>query len=176
MAKRPRSNTRKPRNAKSDPLTPARGTREEDLPRLTTAQRIAHRLKARRAASGSAGALGAEPTSDPTDQVRKVAWVVIRRWQRAGWLFGRGFPKLNNESPLERARRERREEAPGILGEREQYLPEPAKFFLRRLRKTRGLNATKVEHFLRGKFPPHIDVVGLYGQWASRTASLHPKL
>ena len=167
MAKRPRSNTRKPRNAKSNPLTPDRGTREEDLPRLTTAQRIAHRLKARHAASGPAEAPGGVPTSKPTDQVRKVVWAFIRRWQRAGWLSGPGFPAPKVESSLGGAKRELREEAASIIGGGEQRLTEHATFFLRSLEKKHGLNVIKVEHILRGKLPPHVDVFGLYEQWAS---------
>ncbi len=167
MAKRPRSNKRKPRNAKSDPLTPARGTRKEDLPRLTTAQRIAKRLQAAPAASGEAEAAAQDRPLTRSQQIIRAAIVRIKQaWHRAGSLTSeKGFTPSWDESPLEQAKRRHRALMDGVITGTPFYRFNPAtRELLEEFRKKR-VDPVTIEQILRGKLPPHTDFTEFYLWW-----------
>ena len=164
MAKRPRSNKRKPRNAKSDPLTPARGTRKEDLPRLTTAQRIAKRLQAARVARGESEAAVHDWTLTRRQQIVQAAIKRAKQlWHRAGWLTSeKGLPHVPEESPLEKAKRKHRASMDGVITGTPFYrFNQATRELLEEFRKKR-VDPVTIEQILRGKLAPYVDFTHLY--------------
>ena len=167
MAKRPRSNKRKPRNAKSDPLTPARRAREEDLPRLTTRQRIAKRLQAAPAASGEAAAAARDRPLTRSQQIIRAAIVRIKQaWHRAGSLTSeKGFTPSWDESPLEQAKRRHRASMDGVITGKPPYrFNQETRELFKEFGK-KGIDHVTILQILQGKLPPHTDFTELYLWW-----------